>query len=162
MDGELEPWIRCCTARFLPVARRIAREDDLAHDALQESWIIVLDKLYQYHGSAPACGWVASIVRHEVLRAVKARSREVPLGQAEEPVNPSGPETDALRDELRRLLLQAIDDLPPTFQEIVKLRDVEDCSNVEVARRLHISPQNAAVRLHRAHRLLRERLMPLR
>ena len=127
--------------------------------ALQESWIIVLDKLYRYHGSALACGWVASIVRHEVLRAVKARSREVPLGQADEPANPR---RDAVRAELRRLLLQAIDDLPPTFQEIVKLRDVEDCSSVEVARRLHISPQNAAVRLHRAHRLLRERLMPLR
>lgn len=38
-EGDLEPWIRCCTSRFLPLARRVAREDTLAQDALQESWI---------------------------------------------------------------------------------------------------------------------------
>ena len=125
-------------------------------------WFWNQSKRVLYHWSVLACGWVASIVRHEVLRPVKARSREVPLGEAEEPVSQSGPETDPLLEALPRLLLQAIDDLAPMFQEIVKLRDVEDCSNVEVARRLHISPQNATVRLHRAYRLLRERLMPLR
>ena len=124
-------------------------------------WLWNQSERVLYHGSVLVCGWVASIVPHEFFRVVKARSREVPLGQAEEPVNPSGLETDPLCDELPRLLLRAIDDLPPMFQEIVKLRDVEDCFNVGVARRLHISPQNATVRLHRAYRL-REPLMPLR
>ena len=78
-----------------------------------------------------------------------------------EPADPNGSD-EVYIAELRRLLIHAIDDLPPTFQEIVKLRDVEDRSNVEAARRLHISPQNAAVRLYRAHRLLRERLTPLK
>ena len=45
------------------------------------------------------------------------------------------------------------------FREVVRIRDIEERSNAEVAERLHISKQNAAVRLHRAHRLLRARLM---
>ena len=46
-----------------------------------------------------------------------------------------------------------------TFREVVRLRDIEERSNAEVAERLHISKWIAAVRLHRAHRLLRARLM---
>lgn len=65
LDGDLEPWVRCCTRRFLPLARRVAGGDEHAHDALHTSWVIVLEKLYQYQGKTPACGWVAAIVRHE-------------------------------------------------------------------------------------------------
>ena len=45
LDRDPEAWLRCCTARFLPVARRVAGNDATARDALQESWIIVLEKL---------------------------------------------------------------------------------------------------------------------
>ena len=105
--------------------------------------------------------------KHAAATAVDAltsarlvRYPEVPLERAGDPTSPSGTDVDAYRAELRRLLLKAIDDLPPTFQEIVKLRDMEHRSNVEAARRLHISLQNAATRLHRAHQLLRARLTP--
>ena len=50
LDGELEQWVRCCTCRFLPLARRVAGDDDVAHDALQQSWVIVLEKLHQVPG----------------------------------------------------------------------------------------------------------------
>ena len=54
------------------------------------------------------------------------------------------PEADAYAAELRRLVLEAIDELPPTFREVVRLRDVEERSNAEVAEWLHISKRNAA------------------
>ena len=66
---------------------------------------------------------------------------------------------EAYRAELRRLLLEAIDHLPPTLREVVKLRDLEERTNTEVAEQLHISKQNVSVRLYRAHRLLRSRLL---
>lgn len=56
------------------------------------------------------------------------------------------------------MLVAAIDELPPTFREVVRLRDVEKRSNAEVSERLHISKRNVSIRLHRAHRLLRARL----
>ena len=64
LEDDLEQWVRCCTCRFLPLARRVAGDDDVAHDALQQSWIIVLEKLHEYRGESPACGWVGAIVRH--------------------------------------------------------------------------------------------------
>ena len=58
----------------------------------------------------------------------------------------------------RWCLASAIDQLAPTFREVVKLRNIEHRPNAEVAVRLHISKRNVAKRLHRAHRLLRRRL----
>lgn len=159
LDGDTESWIRCCTARFLPLARRVAGSDDLARDALHDAWIIVLQKLYTYRGGPPACSWVYSIVRHESARNARARAREEPLDEAAEPARWKLPEAEAYAAELRHLLVAAIDDLPPTFREVVRLRDIEEHSNTEVAARLHISKRNVAVRLHRAHRLLRARLL---
>ena len=161
LEDDLESWIRCCTRRFLPLARRVAGDDPHAHDALQQSWVNVLEKLHQYRGEPPACGWVAAIVRHEALRGAARRSREVQLDLTDADRLAAGelpPETLVYAIELRRLLLAAIDELPPAYQEVVHLRDIEDRSNAEVARRLHISKRNVAARLHRAHRLLRRRL----
>ncbi|MCY4508341.1 MAG: RNA polymerase sigma factor [Acidobacteria bacterium] len=171
LDGDLEQWVRCCTCRFLPLARRVAGDDDVAHDALQQSWVIVLEKLHQYRGGVPACGWVGAIVRHEALHGATARGRELPLdavgGEAGSSAGRTAragdvweaPEVSAYARELTRLLLEVIDELPPTFREVVRLRDLEDRPPEEVARRLHISSRNVAVRLHRAHKLLRPRLL---
>ena len=57
------------------------------------------------------------------------------------------------------MLLETIDELPPTFREVVRLRDIEESSNAEVAERLHIFEAERRRPLHRAHRLLRARLM---
>ena len=160
LERDTERWLRCCTARFLPLARRVAGDDDLAHDALHEAWIIVMQRLHTYRGGPPACPWVHSIVRHEASRTVRPRAREEPLDAPHERMADWRlPEADAYAAELRRVLLEAIDELPPTYREVVRLRDVEEHTTAEVAEQLHISKRNAAVRLHRAHRLLRTRLL---
>lgn len=156
--ATVEEWTRCCTRRFLPLARRVAGDDDLAYDALQESWILVLQRLNTYRGGPPACAWIHSIVNREALHHGKAaQSRTVPLSRDIEAAARLR-EAEAYAAELRRILLAAIDALPSTYREVVRLHDVEERSNAEVAERLHISKENAAVRLHRAHRLLRARL----
>lgn len=163
LNQDAEAWIRCCTARFLPLARRVAGDDAVAHDALQESWIIVLQKLRQYQGGPPACAWVAAVVRHEVVHSLKAERRELPLDESEgestlpwqQSADAASPEARAYASELTRVLLEVINELPPAFRDVVRLRDLEDRPPEEVASRLHLSRQNVAVRLHRAHRLLR-------
>lgn len=166
LDHDAEAWIRCCTARFLPLARRVAGDDATAHDALQESWIIVLQKLRQYQGGPPACSWVAAIVRHEAMHRLIAERRQLPpaavdpgSADSESRILPfadaASPESALYLSELTRVLLEVIDELPPAFRDVVRLRDLEERPPADVARRLHLSRANVAVRLHRAHRLLR-------
>ena len=159
LDRDPEAWLRCCTARFLPVARRVAGNDATARDALQESWIIVLEKLYQYRGGPPACGWVGAIVRHEAGHAAARTNRDAPL-RPDRPAAGAGNLDDVLhRRQLMRVLLEAIDHLPPTYADVVRMRDLEERPVAEVAQELHISRSNVAVRLHRAHKLLRRHLI---
>lgn len=159
LDRDPEAWLRCCTARFLPVARRVAGDDATARDALQESWIIVLEKLYQYRGGPPACGWIGTIVRHEAGHAAARTNRDAPL-RPDGPVAVAADLDDALhRRQLVRVLLEAIDHLPPTYADVVRMRDLDERPVAEVAQELHISRSNVAVRLHRAHKLLRRHLM---
>ena len=159
LDRDPEGWLRCCTARFLPVARRVAGDDATARDALQESWIIVLEKLCQYRGEPPACGWVGTIVRHEAGHRAARTNREAPLEPGRPASGEAGPDEALHRRQLVRVLLEAIDHLPPTYADVVRLRDLDERPVAEVARELHISRSNVAVRLHRAHKLLRRHLL---
>ena len=61
-----------------------------------------------------------------------------------------------MRLRRRRQTRPQANELPPAFRDVVRLRDLEDRSPADVARRLHLSRANVAVRLHRAHRLLRQ------
>lgn len=159
LRGDLEAWARCCTRRFLPIARGVTGDDELARDALQNSLLIVQAKLGQFRGGPVACSWIWTIVRREAARGGAAR-REVALhDQTAAPASTRPtPERELQTREMMGLLLQAIQQLPPRYQEVVRLRDLESHSTVDVAGRLHLTPSGVASRLQRAHQLLRARL----
>ena len=118
----------------------------------------MLEKLYQYRGEPPACGWVGAIVRHEAGHAAASTNRDAPLpdGLAAGAADLDG---TLYRRQLVRILLEAIDHLPPTYADVVRMRDLDERPVAEVAQELHISRSNVAVRLHRAHKLLRRHLI---
>ena len=63
LEGNLEEWIACCSQRFFPLARRIAGDNSLAEDALQVSWIKILQSInHAYFDGPKACPWVSQIV----------------------------------------------------------------------------------------------------
>ena len=167
LEGRQEEWIKCCTARFLPLARRLAGNDRTAEDLLHDTWIIAIDKVHQYRGQPPACGWIQTIVRREAQHAAVRRGRE-PLiedqrdgGKAAEArlaAHERSPEDAARERQMVRLLLEVVDSLPPIYREVVRLRDLEERSEQESAVRLHLSASGVASRLQRAHRLIRDRL----
>ena len=179
LAGRPDAWIRCCTARFLPVARRAARDDATARDALQESWLAVLRGIRGYRGGSPACAWVGAIVRHAAMRESRRQCRYVPLDPeaaeqagGERPRATGAPgsrkacaadagarqEADAYSREVRRLLREALGRLSPTDREIIRLRDVKEYSTAEVASRMGISRSSVSSRLYRAHAAFRRRL----
>ena len=170
LEGRHEEWIRCCTARFLPLARRIAGNDQCAEDALQETWIIALHKIHQYRGPPPACGWIRTIVKHEVQHAAVRHGRGLSFsdpadgGEAPAPNPGRMPPGDTqmvdslCQRQMMRVLLEIIDHLPPLYREVVQLRDIEGRPGAEVSRLLHLSKSGVRSRLHRAHRLVRRQL----
>ncbi len=121
----------------------------------------MLEKLYQYRGEPPACGWVGAIVRHEAGHRAARKNRAPAPAPVRRNSDAPHPDEALHRRQLLRILLEAIDHLPPTYREVVRLRDFDERPVAEVASELHISRSNVAVRLHRAHNLLRRRLVRL-
>jgi RNA polymerase sigma-70 factor (ECF subfamily) len=68
------------------------------------------------------------------------------------------PEHRAFSAELRSLLEQAIDALPPGYREVFVLREVQGLSTAEVAETLELTDEAVKTRLHRARGLLKDQL----
>lgn len=162
-EGRGDDWIRCCTARFLPLARQVCGDDATARDALHDSWVAVLRGIGRYRGHSPACGWVRTIVRRTAIRTVRRFRRAVADGQPARSTAPTGasPETSLHRRRLRRLLLNEVAQLPPEDRRIIRLRDIDDVPSEQVAARLRLSRTAVSSRLHRAHSRLRRQLRSL-
>lgn len=67
-------------------------------------------------------------------------------------------EAVAAQAQVRRLLEDAIDELPESFRLVFVMRDVEDLSVEETAATLAIRPETVKRRLHRARCILRKNL----
>ena len=155
-QSSREAWVACCSRRFFPVARRIAGDDDLAKDILQESWIRVLEHVCAYRGGAPACAWVRSIVRNCALdTSRKQRLMSEELDGIEDP-SPD-PEARAQQEQMLFLLREMVGALPAAYRDVCEMRYGQELSTAETARRLGISPSNVSTRLERAVQMLRTR-----
>ena len=151
-------WVACCTRRFLPLARRLAGDDPLAEDVLQESWIRILEAVRPTRlGGSKACPWVRTIIANTVRDVLRKRQHlgEEPLREVADPT--PDPEALAWKREQLDLIKKAIRQLPDIYGQVLELR-LKGLPNPEIARRLHLSRSNVAIRLHRGVRLLGRRL----
>ena len=159
LEGNVEEWIVCCTERFCPLARRIARDDSLAEDTLQISWIKVLQSInHAYFNGPKACSWVAKIVANTAKNINRPRHRrdEIPLFELEAPERT--PEDLAQEKQLLVLLRETISLLPETYRQVIDLRVTKGFSPQQTANLLCISRSNVSTRLNRAVKMLRKRL----
>ena len=161
LEGNLEEWIVCCSQRFFPLARRIVRDDSLAEDALQTSWIKILQSInHAYFNGPRACPWVSRIVANTAKdnrrRRRRRRRREVPFFKAEAPVRT--PEEMAQEKQMLALLREMVSLLPDTYRRVIELRVYEGFSTRQTADLLHVSGSNVSTRLHRATKLLQRRI----
>ena len=159
LEGNSEIWIACCSRRFLPLAKRVAGDDDLAEDVLQASWIKILQSINHACFDGPkACPWVHRIVTNTArdYRSERVRRREDRLQGESAPG--LDPEALAQERELLVLVREMIDLLPGTYRQVIKLRHYQGFSNKEISRLLHVSRGNVAVRMNRAITLLKRRI----
>ena len=63
-----------------------------------------------------------------------------------------------LRDEARRAVHDAIDSLPPSYREVLMLRDIEQLSTREAAQALGLPESTIKMRLHRGRVMVRNHL----
>lgn len=104
-------------------------------------------------------GYVFTVARNLHKNLVRDRARETLEGEI---VDAGCYETDfESKDEnaaLRKKLLAALAELPPTLREAFTLFQIAELSVREIARQTNVTEANVKVRIHRAKEKLRERL----
>jgi RNA polymerase sigma-70 factor (ECF subfamily) len=156
--------------RLYRVARGITGNDIEAEDVVQEGYVRAFMHLHSFRGEARLSTWLTRIVLNEALGRVRQRREVIDLsaldridGHAQvlvfpQPSASQDPEAEAGRAQVRRLVEQAVDELPEAFRSVFVMREIEDMSIEETASHLGIRSETVKTRLHRARRLLQKAL----
>ena len=140
----------------------------LAEDVTQETFLFLLGAAQRYD---PARGTLSAylygIARNHVLRRLGRDRAYVSLAAEEEEgdwaalaslIANDDPARDYARQQVMRLVRQAVLALPPRYREVIVLCDFQELSYADAALALGCAVGTVSSRLHRGHALLLESL----
>jgi RNA polymerase sigma-70 factor (ECF subfamily) len=169
-------------ATMLRVAQMYVRDRASAEEVVQETWLAVLNGIDRFEGRSSLKTWLFRILSNRAKTRGERDGRMVPFsslagagGEENEPsVDPDrflGPDSPApgawaapprawpedklLERETLDVIKMAIDELPEAQREVIRLRDVEGWTPMEVTDALEITDGNQRVLLHRARSKVR-------
>ena len=159
--------------RVYRLARRITGGNEDAEEVAQDALWTAARKIQTFKGESAFGSWLYRITAnaaYQKLRARRSKAREIALddvlpaldedGRHFEPMADWSSRVDeqALHGELRRVLTEAIDALPPDYRTALVMHDVEGLSNPDIAEALGISLPAVKSRVHRSRLYVRQRL----
>ncbi|MGW1489992.1 RNA polymerase sigma factor [Streptomyces sp. NPDC002402] len=157
-----------------------------AEEAVQDTWLAVIRGISAFEGRSSLKTWVYRILVNTAKARGAKESRTLPFASllpeeegptvdasrfrapgeryaghwavGQEPLSWHIPEDHVLRGEVREVIAEALDELPPRLRTVITLRDVAGYGSQEVCSLLEISPGNQRVLLHRARAFMRRKL----
>jgi RNA polymerase sigma-70 factor (ECF subfamily) len=162
-----EPLVRAYEGPGMRVAMGMMRDEDAAHDALQETFVKVWKKLGQFDLNRTFGPWFFQVLRNQcrdMLRSRKARAKHIGHDERLEE-RPAGdrwnPGRRMERTDAKRILWEGLDRVGDEHREILVLKELEDFRYHEIAKILEIPEGTVASRLYHARRALRDELEEL-
>lgn len=149
----------------------LKNEED-AEDVAQETFIKAFRNLGTFRGDSKFSTWIISIALNEARSRLRRQAtiRIVSLDELQGEEMPASPAllrdwrelpSDVVeREEIRKLLQQAVEMLPDIYQQVFLLRDVEELNLRDTAQILDISASLVKVRSHRVRIMLQRLLAP--
>ena len=165
---------------LLRFARLYVREEALAEEVVQETWMAALEGIDGFEGRASFKTWLVRILANRARTRAVREGRSVPFSAlAGAEADPGGvdpgrfdeagmwrdppaawtdetPERLALEAETRGVLERAVAALPPSQRAVLVLRDEEGLETEEICNLLGLTVTNQRVLLHRARTRVRE------
>jgi RNA polymerase sigma-70 factor (ECF subfamily) len=141
-----------------------------AADLLQETYIKAYESLPNFEGRSSFSTWLYRIATNFALMKLrKEKMKKVSIEELKELSDGSKDSIDFYdwsenpylhykNEELKEILNEAINSLPPKYKTIFILHDIEGLSIQEVAKILSLSVPTVKTRIHRSRLYLREKL----
>ncbi len=151
------------------VALRLTGNAEEAEGVMQETFLKVLEALPTFRGDSQLGTWIYRIATNFAL--MQLRKRKVPTYSLDEynldetrdlasfnRAIGDNPEALVLNAELRQVMEQAIEALPPKYKTAFVLKDLEGLSLQQIADMLNLNVATVKTHIHRARLFLRDRL----
>jgi RNA polymerase sigma-70 factor (ECF subfamily) len=159
-------------SRVVKVITRYLRDPVEALDLAQEAFIKAYRALPNFRGESAFYTWLYRIAINTAKNHVVAQGRRPPTddveaSEAEFYEGPSAlkdtstPERMVLRDEMERVVFEAIDALPEDLRTAITLRELEDMSYEEIAEVMNCPIGTVRSRIFRAREAIDKKLKPL-
>ena len=145
--------------RFLAFLAKRTGNRAVAEEILQEAFAKAVTKAHGLREDSSAVAWFYQVLRNALVdhhRRSASEGRAMAAFAAEQ-------EGEARDEELEREVCRCVGriagDLKPEYAEALRGVEVEGLSLKDFAEKAGITPNNAAVRVHRAREALRKRLV---
>ncbi len=171
--GAVRLVMRRNNQRLFRAALQILRNREDAEDAVQSAYLKAFAAIRSFAGRSSLSTWLTRIVTNNALaHARSARRRRSLLEESEVPIlddyremlmrgsMSASPEQAVARWQIRRIVDDAINQLPAPFRAVFVLRQIEELEIGEVADRLGIPAATVKTRHLRARRRLQRLLGP--
>ncbi|MEJ2362749.1 MAG: RNA polymerase sigma factor RpoE, partial [Gammaproteobacteria bacterium] len=156
----------------IKVITRYLRDPVEAMDLAQEAFIKAYRALPNFRGDSAFYTWLYRIAINTAKNHVVAQGRRPPTddveaSEAEFFEGPSAlkdtstPERMVLRDEIERVVFEAIEALPEDLKTAITLRELEDMSYEEIAEVMNCPIGTVRSRIFRAREAIDKKLKPL-
>ena len=155
----LEELVQQISPRMLAAIRRYARDDDDAHDLLQECWVQVMEQLDNFKRNGSFAAWAIAVGKNVGRTELRRRERTgeqraAPESSDEVLDRGPNPEEVLIMNELRELLNSALARLPDRERDMIVLRLIEERSTADAAARIGVSVRSGrAIQLRALYRL---------
>ena len=159
--------------RLFRAAWSVLKDRQEAEEAVQSAYMKAFGAIGDFAGRSALSTWLTRIVINESLARLRSERRRRRHLEAEgvtvldhyREVLMSGsdsaaPDAALAREQLRRLMEQAIGSLPTGFRTVFILREIEGLSVEEAADALGIAAATVKTRLYRARQRLQQALAP--
>ena len=145
------------------------RDPAEAEDALQETFLTMVEKISAFKGQSQIYTWLYRIATNVALMKMRSKKGRTDLSIDEHEITekvhrgeyaslPDNPEEVLGKSELKEYLDRAVSNLPPQYRSVFILRDIEQQSTRETSEILDITEDNVKTRLRRARMMLRDEL----
>ena len=159
-------------ARYTDLLLKYTRDERNADDVLQEVFFTLFQKLNTFRGESKFSTWLYGITKNTSLMYLKKHRkhlRDLPLtGESDTEEDSVGavvvedwrfiPGSVLMQEERREKVEEAMSGIPEIYSTVLRLRDLDGCSNEEVGEMLGISLPSVKSRIRRARIHLKDNL----
>ena len=147
---------------------KVCRNREYAENAMQETFMSMVKSIGQFSGKSKLSTWLYTVVsNHCLMQARSSKKYQITdsIDDDEKFIDETqisdwkvSPEKVTENNELKKILDDAIQKLPPEYRVVFLLRDAEGLSTEETGKILDLSVPAVKSRLHRARAFLRNEL----